>query len=164
MSSICFCIVNRNKLRGAIFQKRKQWVVFVVSFFLLNTVTFSKVKTRVHFRCNNCTFSTEPFKIYDFAYISIAFIFTIYRVRHSKLFFWNLLSQIEICKLNSFWRWFWNPEIWEILLVQTVFMKHILCAIYNPICKYLLVLSEFWIFTNFRGLFQAITSNKPWIR
>ena len=87
-----------------------------------------------------------------------------YRVRHSKLFFWNLLSQIKICKLNSFWRWFWNPEIWEILLVKTVFMKYILCAIYNPICKYLLVLSEFWIFTNFRGLFQAITSNKPWIR
>ena len=69
MSSICFCIANRNKLTGAIFQKRKHWVLFVVSFFFLNTVTFSKVKTRVHFRCNNCTFSTEPFKIYHFAYI-----------------------------------------------------------------------------------------------
>ena len=34
-----------------------------------------------------------------------------------------------------FGRWFWNPEIWEILLVQPVFVKSILCAIYGPIWK-----------------------------
>ena len=38
-------------------------------------------------------------------------------------------------QVRFFGRWFWNPEIWEILLVQPVFIKSILCAIYGPICK-----------------------------
>ena len=54
-----------------------------------------------------------------------------------------------------------NPEIWEILLVQPVFMKCIMCPIYVPICKNLLFLTEFWNIINLRGHFQAIKSNKP---
>ena len=33
--------------------------------------------------------------------------------------------------------------------------------VYCSICKRLLFLSEFWIIHNFRGSFQAITSDKP---
>ena len=68
-----------------------------------------------------------------------------YRVSQRKLFFLNLLWEIEICKLDFFGRCFWNPEIWEILLVQLVFMKCIKCAIYSPICKQLLFLTQFWL-------------------
>ena len=50
-------------------------------------------------------------------------------------FVFNQLREIEIWKLDFLGRWFWNSEIWEILLVQPVFMKSILCAIYSPICK-----------------------------
>ena len=57
-----------------------------------------------------------------------------YRVSHGKLF-WELW-EIEICKLDflegSFLSW-----VWEILALQPVFMKCILCVIYSPICKYL---------------------------
>ena len=38
-------------------------------------------------------------------------------------------------KLDTFWEGFWNPDIWEIMLVQPVFMKCILWAICGPICK-----------------------------
>ena len=62
-------------------------------------------------------------------------LWTFYRVSHRKLVFLNKLGEIETWKLDFFGRWFWNPEIWEILLVQPVFMKSILCAIYGPICK-----------------------------
>ena len=55
----------------------------------------------------------------------------IYRVSQGKLFFFNYLWEIEICKLDFFGRCFWNSEIWEILLMQPVFMKCILCAIYG---------------------------------
>ena len=57
--------------------------------------------------------------------------------------------EIEICKLDFLGRCFWISEIWEILLVQAVFIKCI-------ICKHLI-----WIIMNFRGHFQAIESNKP---
>ena len=58
-------------------------------------------------------------------------------IDHGKLvFFLNYIWQIEICKLDTFWRWFWNSEIWEILLEQPILMKCILCAIYGPICKH----------------------------
>ena len=40
---------------------------------------------------------------------------------------------MKICKLDLFIDGFWNSEIWEILLLQTVFMKCMLCAIYGPI-------------------------------
>ena len=62
-------------------------------------------------------------------------LWTFYRVSHRKLVFLNKLGEIETWKLDFFGRWFWNPEIWEILPEQPVFMKSILCAIYGPICK-----------------------------
>ena len=34
-----------------------------------------------------------------------------YRVSHIETYFMNWIWQIEICKLNFIWRWFWNPEV-----------------------------------------------------
>ena len=49
--------------------------------------------------------------------------------------FWITRSE-RIFKLDFVWRWFWNPEIWEILMLKPAFMKCMLCAIYGPIWKH----------------------------
>ena len=59
-----------------------------------------------------------------------------YRVSQRKLGLLNYLWEIEMCKFDFFGRCFQNSEIWEILLVQTVFMNCILWTIYRPICKH----------------------------
>ena len=45
-----------------------------------------------------------------------------YRVSHIETYFLNWLWQIEICKLEFVWRWFWNPEVW-------------IYEFHQPVCK-----------------------------
>jgi hypothetical protein len=53
-----------------------------------------------------------------------------YRVSQGKLYFLNYLWEIEMYKLNFISRRFWTLEMWEILLLQPVFMICILYALY----------------------------------
>ena len=46
----------------------------------------------------------------------------------ANCFFFELAPRDRNMKVKSFGRWFWNPEIWEILLVQPVVMKSTQCA------------------------------------
>ena len=47
----------------------------------------------------------------------------IYRVFHIEVFFLNWLWQIEICKLDFVWRWFWHPEIMQFEFQLPVFKE-----------------------------------------
>ena len=57
-----------------------------------------------------------------------------YRVSRGIVLCWNLLWQIEICKLDFVWGGFWNPGMWKFLALQPVFMKCLLCAHYWTRC------------------------------
>ena len=67
-----------------------------------------------------------------------------YSVHHSKLYFFNYLYQIWICKLDFVWKWFWNSEIWEILLLHSVFMKCILCTILHGFFSFWMTMTHFF--------------------
>ena len=63
------------------------------------------------------------------------FIFSTYRVFHIEMFLLNSVWQIEICKSDFVWRWFWNAEIRYFLALQPVFVKFLLCALYWTRCE-----------------------------
>ena len=75
------------------------------------------------FTCGTVIMTSGRSRSFNKAINQTAEIKSLYRVFHIEVFFLNWLWQIEICKLDFVWRWFWHPEIMQFEFQLPVFKE-----------------------------------------
>ena len=100
------------------------------------------------------------------------YTFLTYMVFHIEMFLLHSVWQIELCKSDFVWRWFWNAEIKYFFALQPVFVKFLLCALYCATCDspsvsfgFCSILSYFFvIFLLILSLYESYTTvNDNWL-